>query len=35
MELEARSMKAQMKRADRASARAAVIVGGDELARGE
>ena len=35
MELEARSMKAQMKRADRVAARAAVIVGGDELARGE
>jgi len=35
MEFEARSMKAQMKRADRLKARAAVIVGGDELARGE
>jgi len=35
MELEARSIKAQMKRADRVAARAAVIVGGDELARGE
>jgi histidyl-tRNA synthetase len=35
MELEARSMKAQMKRADRLAARAAVIVGGDEMARGE
>jgi histidyl-tRNA synthetase len=35
MELEARSLKAQMKRADRWAARAAVIVGGDELARGE
>ena len=35
MELEARSLKAQMKRADRWSARAAVIVGGDELGRGE
>lgn len=35
MELEARSMKAQMKRADRLAARVAVIVGADELARGE
>jgi len=35
MEFEARSVKAQMKRADRLAARAVVIVGGDELARGE
>ena len=35
MELEARSMKAQMKRADRLAARVTLIVGGDELARGE
>ncbi len=35
MEFEARSLKAQMKRADRLRARVAVIVGGDELARGE
>jgi histidyl-tRNA synthetase len=35
MELEARGMKAQMKRADRLQARLALIVGGDELARGE
>ncbi|HUL74913.1 MAG TPA: histidine--tRNA ligase [Vicinamibacterales bacterium] len=35
MEFEARSLRAQMKRADRLSARVAVIVGGDELARGE
>jgi histidyl-tRNA synthetase len=35
MELEARSMKAQMKRADRIEARVTLIVGGDELARGE
>jgi histidyl-tRNA synthetase len=35
MELEARSIKAQMKRADRLSARVTLIVGGDELARGE
>ena len=35
MELEARGMKAQMKRADRLQARIALIVGGDELARGE
>ena len=35
MELEARGMKAQMKRADRLEARVALIVGGDELARGE
>jgi histidyl-tRNA synthetase len=35
MEFEARSMKAQLKRADRVGAAIAVIVGGDELARGE
>jgi histidyl-tRNA synthetase len=35
MEFDARSAKAQMKRADRLGARAVVIVGGDELARGE
>ncbi len=35
MELEARSIRAQMKRADRLAARVTVIVGGDELARGE
>jgi histidyl-tRNA synthetase len=35
MEFEARSLRAQMKRADRTNARVAVIVGGDELARGE
>jgi histidyl-tRNA synthetase len=35
MELEARGMKAQMKRADRLAARVTLIVGGDELARGE
>jgi histidyl-tRNA synthetase len=35
MEFEARSLRAQMKRADRVQARVAVIVGGDELARGE
>jgi len=35
MELEARSIRAQMKRADRLAARLALIVGGDELARGE
>ena len=35
MEFEARSMKAQLKRADRVQAAVAVIVGGDELARGE
>jgi histidyl-tRNA synthetase len=35
MELEARGMKSQMKRADRLQARIALIVGGDELARGE
>ena len=35
MEFEARSIKAQMKRADKLSARVTLIVGGDELARGE
>jgi histidyl-tRNA synthetase len=35
MEFDARSMKAQLKRADRLGARAVVILGGDELARGE
>lgn len=35
MEFDARSVKAQMKRADRLRAAAVVIVGGDELARGE
>jgi len=35
MEFEARSLKAQMKKADRLGARLTVIVGGDELARGE
>jgi histidyl-tRNA synthetase len=35
MEFEARSVKAQMKRADRLAAQVVVIVGGDELARGE
>jgi len=35
MEFEGRSIKAQMKRADRLGARATLIVGGDELARGE
>ena len=35
MEFEARSLRAQMKRADRVKARLTVIVGGDELARGE
>jgi len=35
MELEARGVRAQMKRADRLAARATLIVGGDELARGE
>ena len=35
MEFEARGVKAQMKRADRVRARATLIVGGDELARGE
>jgi histidyl-tRNA synthetase len=35
MELEARGVRAQMKRADRLAARAPLIVGGEELARGE
>ena len=35
MDFEARGVRAQMKRADRLQARVAVIVGGDELARGE
>jgi histidyl-tRNA synthetase len=35
MEFEARSMKAQLKRADRVAAAIALIVGEDELARGE
>jgi histidyl-tRNA synthetase len=35
MEMEARSLKAQMKRADRLGAAVVVLVGGDELARGE
>jgi len=35
MEFEARSIRAQMKRADRLAARVTLIVGGDELARGE
>ena len=35
MEFEGRSLKAQMKRADRLGARVALIVGTDELARGE
>jgi histidyl-tRNA synthetase len=35
MEFEARSLKAQLKRADRIAARATFIIGGDELARGE
>jgi len=35
MELEARGVRAQMKRADRLAARVTIIVGGDELARGE
>jgi histidyl-tRNA synthetase len=35
MEFEARSVKAQMKRAGRLDARVTLIVGGDELARGE
>jgi histidyl-tRNA synthetase len=35
MELEARGLRAQMKRADRMAARVTLIVGGDELARGE
>jgi histidyl-tRNA synthetase len=35
MEFEARGVRAQMKRADRFGARVTLIVGGDELARGE
>ncbi len=35
MEFDARSVRAQMKRADRLAARVTLIVGGDELARGE
>ena len=35
MEYDARGVKAQMKRADRVQARVTLIVGGDELARGE
>jgi hypothetical protein len=35
MDFEARSMRAQRKRADRVSARVCLIVGGDELSRGE
>jgi histidyl-tRNA synthetase len=35
MEFEARSLKAQLKRADRIAARATFIIGGDELAKGE
>jgi histidyl-tRNA synthetase len=35
MELDARGVRAQMKRADRLAARLTLIVGGDELARGE
>ena len=35
MELEARGVRAQMKRADRLASRVTLIVGGDELARGE
>jgi len=35
MEFEAKGVRAQMKRADRLQARVALIVGGDELARGE
>ena len=35
VEYEARSLRAQMKRADRTRARHVLIVGGDELARGE
>ncbi|MEZ5320129.1 MAG: histidine--tRNA ligase, partial [Vicinamibacterales bacterium] len=35
MAFEARGVRAQMKRADRAQARVTLIVGGDELARGE
>jgi histidyl-tRNA synthetase len=35
MEFDARGVRAQMKRADRSGARITLIVGGDELARGE
>jgi histidyl-tRNA synthetase len=35
MEYDARGVKAQMKRADRVHARVTLIVGGDDLARGE
>jgi len=35
MEFEARGIRAQMKRADRLAARVTLIVGGDELARGD
>jgi histidyl-tRNA synthetase len=35
MEFDARGVKAQMKRADRVAARVTLLVGGDELARGE
>jgi histidyl-tRNA synthetase len=35
MEFESRSMKSQMKRADRLAASVTLIIGGDELARGE
>jgi histidyl-tRNA synthetase len=35
MEFDARGLRAQMKRADRANAAVTLIVGGDELARGE
>ncbi len=35
MELEAKGVRAQMKRADRLATRVTLIVGGDELARGE
>ena len=35
MEFEAKGVRAQMKRADRVQARVTLIVGGDELARGE
>lgn len=35
MELEARGLKAQMKRADRLNARVTLLIGEDELARGE
>ena len=35
MEFEARGVRAQMKRADRLAARVTLIVGGDEVARGE